>query len=322
MNKIYYLAPSSDRPSWGLGIIYGHVEMLVKNGFNAVIIKEGDKSIPSWLMSNVTIKDFNTFITEMQRDDILVVPEVMVNTPGLKDLACRKFLFLQNIGYLFESMPSGTDHQILGFEHVLIIMPHMQNIVSQHIKLPYTLIPPFVADYFFTESVVKRMKQIILYPKNYQIDYTIVKYIIDRHIKARKKSFITNILHNDSWDIIELKGLSHQEVSKMMKKSTFFISLNTFEALNTSITESMASGCIVFCYEGVGPKDYLLNNINAKVFANNEAYALAESVCNQIDQFDHQELELNVIRQNAYETAKKYTRLKTEESLLDFYQNL
>ena len=27
MNKIYYLAPSSDRPSWGLGIIYGHVEI-------------------------------------------------------------------------------------------------------------------------------------------------------------------------------------------------------------------------------------------------------------------------------------------------------
>ena len=108
----------------------------------------------------------------------------------------------------------------------------------------------------------------------------------------------------------------------MVCESLFFISINTFEALNTSVIESMASGCIVFCYEGVGPKDYLSNNINAKVFPNNEAYALAEAVCSQIDEFEKEEFELNAIRKNAYETAKKYTRSKTEESLIDFYQNL
>lgn len=82
-----------------------------------------------------------------------------------------------------------------------------------------------------------------------------------------------------------VKNLTHKEVAVEMQKSAFFISLNTFEALNTSIVEAMAAGCIVFCYEGFGARDYLADRVNAFSFKNNEAYELVETFCNQIDNY-------------------------------------
>jgi glycosyltransferase involved in cell wall biosynthesis len=219
-------------------------------------------------------------------------------------------------------MPKKEDHKSLGFEHVIIIMPHMKSIVEKHIGLPYTLIPPYIAEYFYAGTVAeKKEKQVLIYPKFSQIDYSIVKYLLERHAGESKVGYFSNLVNKKNWKIKEVTGMSHKQVAVEMKKSAFFISINLFEALNTSVVESMAAGAMVFTYEGFGPRDYLKNKTNAYTFNNNEAYAMVEEVYEWMDKFDERQEEYNCIRKNARQTAETYRRKYTEEQLLQFYRS-
>ena len=294
--------------------------MLSEAGYEAFIIKEKDLFVPSWLNISVPIKDYTYLKKNIQTEDVLVVPEAMPDFPGLKQLQCKKILFVQASSFLFERMPKGEDHISLGFRHVIIIMPHMESIIKNHINIPYTTISPFVADYFFTEdSFKKRKKQILIFPKFHQIDYSIVKYLIERHVAKHNSSWLSNLVNKENWNVKELKNLTHNQVAEEMKSSTFFISLNAFESLNVSVTEAMASGCVVFCYEGFGPKDYLRNGENAIVFNNNEAYHLVEVICEWVDSFSEKETEFRKIQQRGFDTANKYKRNICKEQLLQFF---
>lgn len=320
--RIFYLVPNHEVPSWGMAMFYQHVELLNQNNFEAFIIKEAPLRSPAWLNLNVPIESIKEFRLKVRPSDYLIVPEVMMNYDGLKKINCRKIVFVQAPGYIFESMPAGEDHVSLGFTHVWIIMPHLEKIVEKHINLPYTLIPPFIAPYFFAHDLVtKRKRQILLYPKYHQIDHSIVNYLLKKYISAHNKSTIKDLFKKENWKIVELKNLTHAEVASEMKRSTFFVSLNNFEALNTSIVEAMAAGCVVFCYEGFGPRDYLVDKVNAFAFENNEAYRLVESLCEQMDNYKENEESLKVMRQNANQTAKGYSKEATEQSLISFFSN-
>ena len=316
------MVPTSEKPSWGMGIIYDHVMMLNQYGFNATVIKKENCRVPSWLNFTVPVNDYKFLIKHLQPHDFLVVPEAMIDMQGLKKLKCRKILFIQATAFMFESMPPGENHQSLGFEHVLTIMPHMNDIVIKHVQLPFTEVPPYLADYFFKKNANRRKRQVILYPKFHQIDYSIVKYLINRHIQRRNASWFKDFISPVNWSIKELRGYTHEEVAQIMQESEFFVSINTFEALNTSVVEAMASGCIVFCYEGFGPKDYLINGKNACVFSNNQAYLLAEAVCEQIDSYEEQADFRQYIRENAHETAEIYSRREAEIKLVSFFNSL
>lgn len=321
--RIFYLVPVSDRHSWGMGIIYHHVSILKNNAYQALVIKEKDLFVPAWLNLSVPMEDYQYLNKKISNNDILVVPEVMVSFPGLKQLNCEKILFIQASAFLFESMPKGEDHKTLGFTHVFAIMPHMIPIIERHIRLPYTIIPPFIKGCFFNRDLLKpRKRQILLYPKFHQIDYSIVKYLIERHIRERNKHWAWDVFKNENWTVKELKNLTHKEVAQEMKKSACFISLNVFEALNTSVPEAMAAGCIVFAYEGIGPKDYLKNQENAYVFNNNEAYELVNHVSKWIDSYDEEAEAHHKMRLNARETSEQYTYKNCQKALLAYFESI
>ena len=319
---IYYFVPIHSKPSWGIGIIYYHVEILTRNGINAVLLHE-DKNIrldwldlypPSKNMEQVNPRKLNV-------EDILVVPEVCMDRSWLKKVPCRKILFIQAPGYIYESLPMNETHRSLGFSEAFIIMPHQLPIVEKHIHLHAHLIPPFVRDIFFEGSLPNpRKKQIVLYPKYQQIDYTIVRKLLHDRIMNRKGILPANWFQE--WNLVELKGMSHKQVARTLSESSIFISLNTFEALNTSVIEAMATGCLVFCYEGFGPRDYLRNEENAFVFGNNEAYMLCEKLFELLDDYDKSVAKLEQVRQQARQTAKGYSINNMETALLNVAKEL
>jgi glycosyltransferase involved in cell wall biosynthesis len=319
--RIHYLVPNRDLPSWGLAMIYQHVELLNKNGFDATIIKDAPLKPPKWINIDTPVTAISEFLLKVRPDDCMIVPEVMMDFKDLKKINCKKIVFIQAGGYIFESMPNGEDHISLGFTHAFIILPHLVNIIEKHIGLPYTIIPPFVAPYFFADNLEKRRKRnIVLYPKYQQIDHSIVNYLLTKHLRKQNTSKFKDFFKGHNWKIVELKNLAHKDVAVEMQESTFFVSLNTFEALNTSVVEAMAAGCIVFCYEGFGPRDYLADRENAFSFKNNEAYLLVENLCYFIDNYTENEKVLEKIRHKAFETAQKFSKEETEEKLLIFFK--
>jgi glycosyltransferase involved in cell wall biosynthesis len=84
----------------------------------------------------------------------------------------------------------------------------------------------------------------------------------------------------------------------------------------------MAAGCVVFTYEGFGPRDYLKNEGNAFVFGNNEPYDLCRSLFDLIDHFDDRKEAVEQMRQNAKLTAEQYSIEKMEAALIETYKQL
>lgn len=317
---IYYLVPSTEKPSWGLAILYHHVNLLLSNNIPACIVKEGNLKCPKWLEVDVKFCSFKEFIKRNISEDKIIVPEVMINLKELKSIRAYKILFLQAGGFLFHSMPKNETHKSLGFNHVWIIMEHMKEIVKKHVEIPYTLIPPFIAPYFnLPIKEEKRKNQILIFPKFDQIDYSIVRNIINNHLIKINKPKYKDLFKGNNWQLKEMHNLSHQEVAQEMQRSSIFISLNCFEALNTSVVESMAAGSLVFCYDGYGPREYLVNSKNAITFNNNEPYLLAESVCDWIDNFDDRKEQLNRIKESGIKTARSYNKEETKKALLNYF---
>jgi glycosyltransferase involved in cell wall biosynthesis len=316
---IYYLVPDNEKPSWGVGIIYHHVSSLVLSGFSACIVKSGDNKVPNWLKLKVPVLGVSEFWSVYETSDSLVVPEVMVGFKDLERITCKKILFVQAGAFLFESMPSRKSHKDLGFAEVIVIMPHLQTIVEKYLRLPTVLIPPFVAEYFFCNKPASKKKQILIYPKFEQIDYSIVTYLLSKYLDNRNKTSLFTSMFAKNWKLVELKGMTHREVARTMHESEVFISLNAFEALNTSVVEAMASKVRVFCYEGFGPRDYLIPNVNAFVVANNEPYLLFDKVVEFIESFDNPSINDGGMIEKAFETANDYKQELMVSRLIKYY---
>lgn len=312
--KIYYIVPDNDKPSWGIGVIYHHVKALCESGFDAYILHKQNNFRLSWLELILPIVYQDSISkNHIQSIDFLVVPEVMANDVFVLNSHARKILFIQAAAHIFENFPPNKSHKDLGFEHVVVIMPHMIQIVKKFINLPFSVISPMIAEYFFdAKPDSKRKKEIVIYPKYNQIDFSIVRNLILRKIGSNKlrKAF------GFDWRLKLLKGLSHKQVAETFHKSSIFICLNIFEALNTSVVEAMASGCIVFCYEGFGPRDFLVNGKNAFVFGNNEPYLLVEKLYEVLDNFEHMQNQLREMQSNARKTAEQFSYHKMKVELL------
>lgn len=323
-SKIYYIVPDNIKPSWGLGVIYTHVRILLDHGFDAAIVHQKSPFKIKWLQINVPVLYWESKNFYLRKEDVLVVPEVMVGLKGLKKVDCTKVLFVQASSFLFDSLPPKVTHQELGFKGVIGIMPHMMPILQKYVQLPATMIPPFVADYCYKDprQLHKRKNNILIFPKFQQQDYGIIHRIVSDKLASINKKGIWSRFSNDNWKLIEVKDKSHKEVAALMKEATFFISTNAFEAFNTSVAEAMAAGCINLCYEGFGPKDYLEDGKNAFVFQNNEAYALCEKLFTFLHNFEEMQEVFVALREHAYNTAGEYSVEKAKPAIADYFTNI
>ena len=319
--KIYYLCPDYPIPSWGIGIIYHHVAILNENGFEAYIVHQNEGFKVPWINLNVPVLYKNKLI--YYDDDIMIVPEVMAGTFDYKSIKARKIVFIQNLSLIYRDYPLQLTHKQQGFKAAFTYMPHMKKPVEKYLKLPVYSINPLIAPYFFVDEkrLHKREKLILLYPKFQQAEYLVIRKIIAEST-VLKQDKLSGHKNNNQWRLVELQGLTHEQVAAVMKKAMFFICTNTFESFNASVPEAMAAGCINICYEAFGPRDYLKNEKNAFVFPNNEPFLLVEKLNDLIINFETNKELLYNMRIEAMKTASLYTREIMANDILNFYSSI
>ncbi len=315
--KIYYLVPDNDKPSMGIGIIYHHVRALMDIGLEAFVVHENSGFKLTWLNLKVNV----TYISDIDvaKNDIIVFPEVFAFKARFYNFDCEKILFVQNTSLLFYNFNSDEDYIKLGFTKVMYYLKHMEKPLNQYVNLPMTHVRPVISEYFFSNND-KRSKTIVIYPKTEIREYNLLKSLIERKINNINKSKILNRIGIKNWQLIELKGFSHLETASLLKKASLFISLNSFEAFNTSVPEAMAAGAVNVCYEAFGPRDFLINNVNSMVVKNNEVFELFYKVENLIDDIESgNTFKINEIRNNAYQFSLDYTHDLLKNDLAKFY---
>ena len=311
---VFYLCPDYPTPSWGIGLLYAHVRILNSNGIQAAIVHQHTGFTLEWLDVDVDIRYLDDPQFCWQADDILVVPEVLASSVEVKQCPSRKVVFVQGGFLIDKGLGQARDYQELGFEHSIVILPHMQRIVERHYGIAASVVSPYLPDYFFSQRSLndcsERAKQIVTVPKSgYEsigyFDYQILKKQLGRMIERKPQ-----------WELLELSNYSHQQVADVLQGSAFFVGVNCLEGFNTTIAEAMASGCIPICYDAVGGREYLVDQVNSFVFPNNHLYPMLECIYDCVERFEVNDSELNALRVSGIETAKEYVESRTESELL------
>jgi hypothetical protein len=322
--SVFYLIPDYDRPSWGIGLLYSHVRLLRRHGVNACVLHHKAPFSITWLKAEAPVTHLDNPSLRICEQDILVVPEILAREGQAICDKCRRVVFVQGSFLILQPFEEAFEYSALGYEAALAVMPHTREIVERYFGIKARVVPPFIASYFFAggEELAneKRHKRILIFPKpGYReagyYDYEIVKKLLMRQCKEKTQG-------EAKWELLEVCEKGHYEVSALMRKSAFLVSVNCLEAFNTTVPEAMAAGCIPVCYEAYGGKDFLVDRYNAYVFPNNYVYPLTSTLLELMENYDSLQDELTRLRINAYRTACKYREEETERALVDFYRSL
>jgi hypothetical protein len=310
---IFYLVADHPEPSWGTGMLYEHVRLLREQGRDACVLHHQSPFRPGWRELEVPVRYLDEPGFAPVASDVVVVPEVLADSPAVPRHPWRRVIFVQGSFLILSGMGGATDYRALGYEAAMAVLPHVAHVVERHFGLKAEIVPPFIASYFFTPSVLPRLPRVLLAVKEgYRLaglpDGEIAATLLAREVAARP-----------GWSLVHLAGWDHREVAELMKTSRFLVNVNSHEAFNTTVPEAMAAGCIPLCYEAVGGRDFLRDGENAIVFANQEVYALVERVCDLIDRYEEQEPWLAGLRAGGERTAASFQPESTARALAAFF---
>jgi hypothetical protein len=313
---IYYLIDDYVTLSWGTAIIYFHVAQLRAAGYDARALHQHAPFRPSWLEYDIPIHHLDEPGFTASANDIVVVPEVLVAEPSVQRFPWRKIVFVQGSFLIFRGLKSHGGYRELGFESAMAILPHVAHAVERHFRVPATVVPPFIAPYFFEPALEPRQKRILFPMKHgYEAlgipDQEIAKRLLAREFEARPE-----------WQFVPLDGFTHRQVAELMRSSMLLVNVFSHEAFNTTVPEAMAAGCVVVCYEAGGGLDFLKPGENAIVFPNQHVWALIERVCDVADRIDEHAQLFETLRAGGRATATEYTPERTAGALLRFFETV
>jgi hypothetical protein len=311
---IYFVLKDSDNPSWGVATIYHFSRMLSKKGFESYVLHEKKPFRLSWFDENPRVRYQDDPELVIKPSDWVVVPEFLAFKPEIKALNGRKIVLVQNAFLITDPESKETHYGRAGYEKALTVMPHLQEVIEKYHGMSAEIIPYFVAPYFFPKLLKPfshRKNQIVIYPKKKMKDYPILKNILMESVQSRP-----------GWSVVELQGKSHRETAEIFCESKFFLNVNCYEAFNTSVSEAMASGCICFCYEAFGGKDFLKNRQNAYVFQNNDVYPMLTEFFKVLDHLPTLEADLSQMQARAHQDMLTYQQERTDKCLQWVFQEI
>ncbi|MEJ2190693.1 MAG: hypothetical protein P8Y93_15090, partial [Acidobacteriota bacterium] len=122
--SVYYLTPDSDAPSWGIGLLYKHVEILRQCGVQAFVLHHSAGFSIHWLESHVPIAYLDDPSLVIGPDDVLVVPEVLADEGGVIGSGCRRIVFVQGSYLILKPFEKAVSYRDLGYEAAIAVLPH------------------------------------------------------------------------------------------------------------------------------------------------------------------------------------------------------
>jgi glycosyltransferase involved in cell wall biosynthesis len=125
-----------------------------------------------------------------------------------------------------------------------------------------------------------------------------------------------------SWALLEVEGLAHRDVARLMRGSELMVSFNSLEAFNTTVPEAMAAGCLPFCYEGLGGRDFLRGGIDSFVFRTHDVFGLVEALDDLLERIGERRDEIWRMREADMASAAKFDEVATSRALSEFFEEL
>jgi hypothetical protein len=155
-STVYFLTyDTKNNPRAGVKYIYDLALTLKNNGIKSkILVEDGTYSgVSHWLgdtyesLDVVSIKEDNV---EIKIDDVIVVPEYYSNVlQQLSNIKCVKVMLVQQIEFIYETLPIGSKWSDYGFDRVITTTESTKKYILEY--FPESLvhvIPPMIGENF------------------------------------------------------------------------------------------------------------------------------------------------------------------------------
>jgi hypothetical protein len=343
--RLLYLCPDYAPPAGGIRVIYRHVDILRRNGYDAYVVHErqgfrcrwfeNDTPILAWSsrrsgrdasavrraarhvrrgLRNVPPDRLFLHLHEqpalgLRADDVVVIPEMF--GPHLASIAPgnAKVIFNQNAYFTFKGYAAASADVEFPYRHPEVVATLVVSDDSQRL-LQYAF--PGLRTYRVRWSLdIRRFT--LETRKSRQIAY------MPRRGAADAVHVISTLRARgalDAYDVAPLEGLSEAEVAHALRSSLVFLSLGYHEGLPLPPAEAMACGAIVVGYDGFGGREFMLQDLAFPVPAGDLRH-FAETLEHvlRLDATRPDELRERARRAAAF-VAQTYAPAREEEDLL------
>jgi glycosyltransferase involved in cell wall biosynthesis len=251
MNFIYYVCPDDNSPTGGIKVLYRHVDILNRNGFQAAVVHKRKGFRCTWFENSTRIEYDGRF--KADRFDYVVVPEVFGPHATAVHAPARKVIFNQNAYLTFTAYPLDARDMATAYRDPDLAATM---VVSEDSRRYLEYVFPDLKIVQIRNSVdAQTFRFRPLNEKKMQIAFMGRKQTED----ARQ---VINIVkfHNllEGWEVRNIHNLSEQQVAEVLGESVIFLSFGYPEGFSLPPMEAMLSGCLVIGYHGSGGREYFL----------------------------------------------------------------
>lgn len=349
--KLYYLCPDYDSHAGGVRVIYRHVDLLRRNGYEAFVVHERRGFRDTWFESDTpvlawsrqrhrvhnsipsrSIRSIRQSVSrfspetpplhldgppcfEIEPTDVVVIPEVF--GPNLAKIApgVPKVVFAQNAYAAFFRYPADPRAAVPAYQHPEVIATLA---ISDDTRR--------VIEYTFPRLKTYRVRH-SLDPGHFRFEQNKVKQIAYMPRKGADdgRQVLTMLASRGSIDgyrIQPIKDLDEAGVAACLRESRIFLSLGQHEGLPLPPVEAMACGAIVVGYDGFGGREYFLPEFSFPVPAGNLLeYAETLERVIALEKERPEELRERASQAAAFVSAN-YSPAREEEELLTVWDEI
>ena len=312
MDRILYFSHDIKEPRGGIGVLYDHVAVLRRNGFDAFIVHTTPGFRYPFGPADVPVVDASSALS-ISREDILVIPEDHAGAMrSCRAARCPKVLFCQNHFFVFDGLAPGETWTDFGFSGYLCVSTPIRQAMRRWFGVEASVVRPGVDPVFFAQTARPAASPVVIacMPRKGRNTLRLVRGLLTADGFARTAGL--------SW--LEIDGLPRDEVAARLRTSHLYVSTGRFEGLGLPPLEAMAAGCLVVGFAGGGGLDYASPE-NGVWVQDDDPWALAQALEATVAGLHDPKLRPSLMTRCAagHATALTYSRARFERELIAYW---
>jgi hypothetical protein len=333
---IYYRCPDKDYPVGGIRVIYRHVDLLNRNGFDAAVLHRLHPFRCTWFENETRVAHELRYpgrspaarawraarrakvdplpALELGADDVLVLPEVMPDVPDA-EAHVPKVVFNQNAYLTFAPYPLDIDPRELVYARpevggaIVVSEDNRAYLEGLFPELRIRRVHYGIDPQLFAFEPEKK-RQLAYMPRKNARD--LQQVLLRLRLSGRL----------DGWDTVEIAGRTEAETAALLRESAVFLSSGHPEGFGLPAAEAMVAGCVVVGYHGFGGREFLTEEHGFPIPVG-DVVRFAEAVGRVLDELDRDPEPLSRLAERASRFVREnYSPEREERELVAIWTEL